>query len=674
MQVSLRSSVLSFKFLQPLFCFLFLITFYLLPSTPVSAEEEIPTLEEIVVTATRYEEEVTGVPANVTVISEEDIENSTAQNIPDLLRTETGIHVNDVTGNRRTFTVDLRGFGEAASSNVLVLVDGRRFNQPDLSGVDWTQIPLERVKRIEVIRGGRGSVLYGDNATGGVINIITKEGDTFRAGGELAAGSYETFKSDVYASGSVKNLSFYVSGRYLTSDGYRDNSNTEAKDLGVNVNYYIEDIMRLHFSSGYHKDNTGLPGALKESDFDAGISRTETKHPKDFAEVEDYYVKAIPEIYFLDNSIFKVDLSFRKRAFLSFASGDFGHFLGDSEIETVSVSPQLLLKNQIGRAKNSLVFGVDYQKADNSIVNESLFFGFLSVGIFDLKKKNYGYYLHDEINIEDILHLSGGYRHDRAEFTFSPSTPDRVVMDEDLYTAGINYAFYKKSYLYSSFSRSFRYPLLDELYSFFTNTVNTHLVPQTSDNYELGIRHYFDDDVYVHLNFFRIDTDDEIFFNPITFMNENLDGKTRRDGIEVSFYAKATKWLTLKGGYTYSDATIEEGTFKGKDVPNVPQHKAALEVVANLRRGFTIALNGVYVGERPFISDFSNAFSNQKGYIVLNSKIMYQWKSLRAFLDINNITNNEYSEYGVIAQFPIVEKAFYPSPKRNFLVGLSVEF
>jgi iron complex outermembrane receptor protein len=653
-------------------CVLLLLTCHLSPVTSLSAEETIK-LKEVVVTATRYEEQPSKVPANITVITEKDIKTSSAQNIPELLRTEIGIQVNDITGNRRNYTVDLRGFGETAPLNTLVLVDGRRINQADLSGVDWTEIPLERVKRIEIIRGGRGSILYGDNATGGVINIITKEGDTFKSGVELSAGSYGTFGSSAYLNGSPHGLSISLTGNYLTSDGYRDNSNTEAKDVGLNTSYTVKDFIKLHFSTGYHKDNTGLPGALKESDFAAGASRTDSKHPDDYIDVEDYYFKFVPEVSFLGDNIFKIDTSFRKRAFLSFSSGDFGNFLGDSEIKTVIVSPQILLNNTIGVAKNTLTLGVDYVKADNDIVNKSLFFGVPSSGWFDLQKKNYGYYLHDEINIADRLYLSGGYRYDGVEFTFNPSTPDEINMHKNLYTAGINYTFYKKSYIYFSFSRSFRYPLLDELYSFFTNTVNTDLNPQSTDDYEIGIRHYFTDDIYASLNLFRIDTDKEIFFNPITYTNENLDGKTRRDGIEISFFVKPIDWLTLKAGYTYLDAKIKEGTFKGKEVPNVPKHKASVDVVTFLGRGFTIALNGVYVGERPFISDFSNDFGDQESYLVLNSKMNYHWKYLNAFLNINNLTNTKYSEFGVIGGFPI-EKVFYPSPRINFLAGLSIDF
>ena len=89
----------------------------------------------------------------MSVITEEDIAASTAVDIPSLLRTLANVQVIDITGNREHYSVDLRGFGETAASNTLVLVDGRRVNLPS---VDWIQIPLERVRRIEVTRGGGG--------------------------------------------------------------------------------------------------------------------------------------------------------------------------------------------------------------------------------------------------------------------------------------------------------------------------------------------------------------------------------------------------------------------------------------------------------------------------------------------------------------------------------------
>jgi iron complex outermembrane receptor protein len=642
-----------------------------LAARTANAEEKI-SVGEVVVTATRYEEQATDVPASVSVITGEDIRKSNAQNIPDLLKNEAGVQVTDITGNRRSYTVDLRGFGETAALNTLVLVDGRRINEADLSGVDWMNIPLEQVSRIEIIRGGRGSVMYGDNATGGVINIITKEGTgKLRAGADFAVGSYNTFKAGSYAGAGLKDFSARLSGNFLYSDGYRDNSKTNSRDLGINTAYYLKDFMKIGFSSSYHKDHTGLPGALKESDFAAGLPRTATKFPNDFSETEDYYFALNPEIYFAGENVLRLDTSFRKRDFSSFSSGDFGNFLGESKIKTTAFSPQVILKQNFGSVKNTLTAGLDYQKTDEDVVNDSLFFGSRSLGIFNLKKEGLGYYAHGEAAVTGDLRLSAGFRHDRAHFAFTPSTPESVSMSKDVYTAGVNYTFFGKSYVYANYSRSFRYPVLDELYSFFTNTINTALTPQTSNDYEAGVRHYFSDDLYAHVNVFRLDTDEEIFFNPVTYQNENLDGKTRRDGVEVSFNAKATSRLTLRGSYTFMNAKIRGGMFDGKKVPSVPAQKATMDVIYSITKEAAAILNGIYIGKRPFISDFANDFCDQQGYFVLNAKFTYQWKSLRAFLDINNLTDKEYSEYGVLGGFPL-EKAFYPSPKRNFLVGFSI--
>lgn len=217
------------------FCFILSVLVFVVTAMPAMSWGEDTGIEkselgEIVVTATRYEEHLSAIPANVTVITEEEIRNSTAQNIPDLLRNEVGIKVNDINGSRRNYTVDIRGFGETAGSNTLVLVDGRRVNQADLSGTDWTQIPLDRAARIEIIRGGSGSVLYGDNASGGVINIITKEGDRLLRKVTGAFGSYSTFDGSADLSGREGGFSYALSGNTLTSDGYRDNSDTRAKD------------------------------------------------------------------------------------------------------------------------------------------------------------------------------------------------------------------------------------------------------------------------------------------------------------------------------------------------------------------------------------------------------------------------------------------------------------
>lgn len=632
-------------------------------------------MEQVVVTATRYEEAISSVPENVSLIEEKEIANSTARDIPSLLRMHGGVQVTDVTGNGRSYRVDLRGFGETAQSNTLVLVDGRRINQADLSGTDWTLIPLDRVRRIEIIRGARGSVLYGDNASGGVINIITKEGKGFGGGVDAGLGTYETYKGDAYLSGSHERFSYALSGRYYTSEGYRDNSQTRAKDLGTNLGYELGERARLSLSAGYHKDDTGLPGALKESELRAGVSRTASANPQDFADVEDYYVKLKPEVFLAQDALFLIDLSYRERDSLAFSSFSGGTFAGDTNIDTLIASPQVLIQKPVMGFQNNLTLGLDYVKAEEGIVNTLLFLGTPSTGRFTLEKKNQGLYVHDEFYPADRLALSAGYRDDRVKYRFEPSMPSETNFHETLITLGVNYKFYKNSHAYVSFSDGFRYPVLDEIFNFQSNTIDTGLLPQTSDHYEFGVRHYFSDHLYANISLFRVDTKNEIFFNPTGGpfgfgANENMEGVTRREGVEVSLGHKFDR-VDLRANYAYLDTEIRSGPFSGKEVPSVPKHKATFDVAYSPVDPLKIALNATYVGERFFESDFANSFPKQDDYVLFNLKFKYLFKGFTAYLDINNLLDKKYSEYGVLSLFSFpVEPAFYPSPGRSMFLGL----
>jgi len=638
--------------------------------------QALPELETVVVTATRYAKRVGSVPANVTTITEADIADSTARDVPAILRREVGLHVYDITGNGRSYRLDRSGFGAKAGLNTLVLVDGRRVNNPDLSGADWTLIPLDRMARIETVRGSRGSVLYGDNATDGVVNIITKGGTPgFGLGIEGAGGSYNTLNPSAYVKGTHHDLSYAVSGRYHRSDGYRDNSDTKQSDVGLNLDYVVGEVAHIGLSAGYHEDDTGLPGALRLSESAAGVDRRDSTHPRDFSDTTDYYVQVNPELYFLENSAFKIPLSYRKREGDFFASFDAGEFRGNTSIDSVTVSPQLVVEEAIGGFDNGLTLGFDYHRADEDIRNQSLFFGLVDVGQFDLKKKNYGVYVHDAFSATDELVVSAGYRWDRVDYEFSPTAPgtrSSVDYDEKVFSAGLNYRFLDRSHVYFSFAQGFRYPVLDEIFSFFTNTINADLRPQTTDNYELGVRHHFTDNLYGSLNLFRLDTKDELFYNSATFANENLGPQTRRQGVEVAAGFDSRR-VSLRGSYTYRDTEIRGGAFAGNEIPNVPRHQASLDLTWRPLEGLTLALNGVHVGARYFEGDFANGFEKQDDYRVFNLKIKYARQKYTVFLDLNNVFNEKYAPYGVISSVH-AEPARYPAPEFNLFAGLRFDY
>ena len=632
-------------------------------------------MPEIVITATRTSEEVSRVPANVTVVNHEEIERSPAGNVAELLRIQQGVQVTDISGTHRSYWVDLRGFGDTASQNTLVLIDGRRVTQADISGTDWGQIPLDRIERIEIVRGGSGGVFYGDNASGGVINIITKKGKDRKFGLDLSGGSYETFRAGAYAEGNEKKLSYNMTGSYLTSNGYRLNGDTNSKDVGATLNYNLTDAIRLHLSGGFHKDNTGLPGALKESDIAAGYSRKDSIYPNDYADTEDGYLQTGFETHFGEGNHFKIDLSTRKRTFTSYANYTGGSFTGDTDLFTTSISPQLLLcKTFTDGYANRLILGADYQHVKEDIRNDSLFFGAHTLSDYELKKTNYGAYLHDELTIMSNLAISGGYRFDRAVFDFSPGTPSEASYNEHSVSAGINYNLPKNAQIYFNLNRSFRYPVLDEMFSFYTSSVSA-LAPQTSKTWEVGTRCLILPAVKISLNFFRTDTKKEIIYNPNSYNNENLDGRTQREGIETGIDWQALSNLSFFATYThFAKAKIEDGQFAGKRLPGVAEHKATAGVSVDLAKAWSFDVNGIFTGGRPFSGDFQNTLDNQASYLIANAKVQYRWQIYKLYLDINNLTDKKYSEYGALVTYPINQKGCYPSAGINIQLGLKAEF
>jgi iron complex outermembrane receptor protein len=173
-----------------------------------AADETTIMMEEIVVTATRDAEKIQRIPANVTVITAEDIEKTGADSIVDLLETLEGITFRSFSGNPSQASIDLRGFGDYGFARTLVMLDGRRLNRPDMMSVNWLQIPVKNVERIEVVRGA-GSVLYGDAAIAGLINVITKRGEGKpEVTTSVTAGSYGLHDEGFGISGSKERFSY----------------------------------------------------------------------------------------------------------------------------------------------------------------------------------------------------------------------------------------------------------------------------------------------------------------------------------------------------------------------------------------------------------------------------------------------------------------------------------
>ena len=161
-------------------------------------------------------------------------------------------------------TVDMRGFGAAAGSNTLILIDGRRITDLDLTGVDLASIPRDSIERIEISRGNSGVVLYGDGAVGGVINIVTKSaaGSPPAARVEAGFGSFKQRETNASASGSKGPWSASVYGNGVNSDGYRVN-NFYRQANGTGDFRYTGPEGSVYLKLSGDNQYIGLPGARR---------------------------------------------------------------------------------------------------------------------------------------------------------------------------------------------------------------------------------------------------------------------------------------------------------------------------------------------------------------------------------------------------------------------------
>ncbi|HEU5479627.1 MAG TPA: TonB-dependent receptor plug domain-containing protein, partial [Candidatus Tumulicola sp.] len=228
--------------------------------------------------------------ASTSVITSEDIARSPRQTLTEIISEQAGVQIQHVGAgvNGARDVIDLRGFGASATSNVLVLVNGRRFNDFDLQGFDYSSVPLNAIERIEVTRGNSGAVLYGDGAVGGVINIVTKNGvgQPPSARVETAFGSFRTKEVRTSASGSSGPLSVALNTFGLTTDGYRENSKLHQKGINGDIRYTTSEGS-VYFNVLADDQKLGLPGG-RTVDPSIGVNqlitdRTGAATPNDYS-------------------------------------------------------------------------------------------------------------------------------------------------------------------------------------------------------------------------------------------------------------------------------------------------------------------------------------------------------------------------------------------------------
>ena len=229
----------------------------------VSVATNLPT---VTVEASRLDRTPLEIPSAVHVIGADEIAKSGSHDTVDLLAKKASeLHVRHLgAGNPALAEISMRGYGENGHGRTLVLVDGERLNSPDLNVPNLSRIALGSVSKIEVL-GGAQTVLHGDGASAGVVNIITEPQDYERKSyAEVHGGSWGSIGAALGTRGGIaeEGIKYWADGSWDRSDGYRSNSGYDLWNLNAGLKKEWETGTYLRFSGFYNDSQYDLPGAL----------------------------------------------------------------------------------------------------------------------------------------------------------------------------------------------------------------------------------------------------------------------------------------------------------------------------------------------------------------------------------------------------------------------------
>jgi len=221
-----------------------------------AAAQETKKLEPVVVTATKTETPAGELGASVTIVTEEDFKTFHYPTVDEALRQVPGLEIRRSGSFGKTTSITIRG---ANTKQVQVLVDGVRVKSPTLGEVDLSDISPDLIERIEVIRGPQ-STLYGADAIGGVVNILTKKGTgPFSGYVSQEAGSYDTYATRSGFSGTYEILDYALGGSHMESNGHFKNDDSEQNALNLRLGVRLPAQSSIGFTLRYTRAETGLP-------------------------------------------------------------------------------------------------------------------------------------------------------------------------------------------------------------------------------------------------------------------------------------------------------------------------------------------------------------------------------------------------------------------------------
>ncbi len=633
--------------------------------TQTTATNRLP---EVVVTAHRFQEETIPLrqyPANVTVITRREIENSPATTLPDLLRQQAGVFSLDTTGFGQDARIAMRGYGE--KPGVLVLVDGVRVNDPTSGHIFGNVVALQDIERVEVVRGG-SSTIYGEGAIGGVVNIITKNATRPFAGGASAAGGNLGYYAVHAEAGGVTNqYSYRLSLDRKEWGGWREG--TAFREWKLSFKPSVETRAgRLTLNYWYSEVHSETAGTLSQTQYNQNPQQlvasklTVYEHTRHHMSL-DFAKEFSPQLSFLAR-VHGQDYNSK-----SASPG----YTANNKMPGFGGLAQLTHRGEVCGRANTMIVGGEASLQDYHQTNS---------GTGSPQRVDYwqaGMFVQDDLALTERLKFGVGARYDHRDyainaFSYSPpfysATAVALNRTADVWSpkATLTYQLTPSSESWFSLSRAYRLPTGDDLLGSPTFFANPRLAPTDAKSIELGWRFREAVGWNGSLSGYYSHVKDDLAFDNLTFQNINLD--TIKSGVELSLDTRPAEWLGLFLNGAYTSAIIDGGTYNSKRLPWVAEWQAAVAAEIYFSRNWTWRTELEYTANQVPLNDLNNVLGGNY-YAVVNTKLRYRWENLSAFVSLANLADTRYEQ---VSTSNGATRSFYPAPGRSVVGGLEYNF
>jgi vitamin B12 transporter len=600
-------------------------------------KDSLSNLDDVIVTANKIEQKQNTTGKVVTIINAAQLNAHAGQSVAQVLSEQVGLYLPGTLSNIGTVpSIYMRG---ASSGRTLILVDGAPVGDPSMisNEFDLNLVPLAQIERIEILKGSQ-STMYGSDAIGGVINIITKKkAGNFITGG-ASVGTYGTQSNQLTFNGGVSKINYTLGFENQKSNGFSsamDNNNTGNFDKDgyknnswfAKLNYAINNFWSLQASTRKTAYKASIDyGAFKDDKdeyFNNATSMTgmQLKYKKDKTVFQFQYQFTTQNRSYLNDSADKKYITYEHNVYAGKT-----HFADAFLSMPIGKNMQWILGSDFRYGSYNQTYA---SISEWGPYNENF------KDTFQFQNSLYGSLLINDNAKKWLLELGTRYNHhsrygDNQTFTISPS-----------------YVIQPGLRIISSISSGFKAPSLYQI------SYNNALKAETSINGEMGIE-YKSSPVDVRLVYFNRTIDNGIDYNYIDYNFFNFI-KQKVNGVELEFTHRLPKnqsisvnYTLLNGQETNQNRVTTTDTITYNYLLKRPKHNLQLQYNVALNKKWQASLSGQYISSRYDVGGYATQDVKLNDYTLLNAHVQYQSnKRISFYADLQNILQTRFQEiYG----------------------------